>query len=135
MKPIVGTSIADKIFNAAIFRDYRPEGAAAIAATVALENAGTSLIQFRGDRFKRYMKYCSDKELDYRFPDTKIAYIFDDLNKNIDFDPSRIKNAETVEEAVLAFTGNYLRRTLSQRELITYVATAYEIQTLMVGLE
>lgn len=135
MKPIVGTSIADKIFNAAIFRDYRPEGAAAIAATVALENAGTSLIQFRGDRFKRYMKFCSDKELDYRFPDTKIAYIFDDLNKNIDFDPSRIKNAETVEEALLAFTGNYLRRTLTQRELITYVATAYEIQKLMVGLE
>ena len=64
MTEIFGTSTFDRLFNAAISRGYSPEAAAAIGATISLENAGADLITFKGERQKRYLKYYFTEELD-----------------------------------------------------------------------
>ncbi len=133
MTEIFGTSAFDRLFNAAISRGYSPEAAAAIGATISLENAGADLITFKGERQKRYLKYCEKNRIDYRFPDSKIEYIFVELSTNREYNASEIKYAQTVDAAVKSFNENYLGKTLNTTELLTLIGLGNELYKIFVS--
>ena len=135
MTEIFGTSTFDRLFNAAISRGYSPEAAAAIGATISLENAGADLIAFKGERQKRYLKYCEKNRIDYRFPDSKIEYIFVELSTNRAYKASEIKYAQTVDAAVKSFNENYLGKTLNITELLTLIGLGNELYKIFVSNE
>ena len=83
MITLLGTNITDKIYNTAISRQYTPEAAAAIAATISLEVSGITLISYRGDRYRKYADYSERKNSNPQLPDTQIAFIFDNLSSLI----------------------------------------------------
>jgi hypothetical protein len=129
---VIGTSITDKIFNTAVFRGYSPESAAAIAATISVEGAGAELIPFRGERYKRYSQYCEKNNLNVLNPDSKIAYIFDDLTN---YNASKIKYSRTVDEAITNFNEGYLGKTLNTTEFLTLAILANDLNKIFVGTE
>jgi len=129
MITLLGTSITDKIYNTAISRQYTPEAAAAIAATISLEVSGTTLIPYRGDRYRKYADYSKRKNSNSQLPDTQIAFIFDNLS---DYNVSRIKHAKTIDDAVRAFNEEYLKKTLDTTEFLTLTILANEINRLFV---
>jgi hypothetical protein len=129
MIQLLGTSITDKIYNTAISRQYTPEAAAAIAATISLEVSGTTLIPYRGDRYRKYADYCERKDSNPQLPDTQIAFIFDNLS---DYNTSKVKYAKTIDDAVRAFNEEYLKKALNTTEFLTLTILANEINRLFV---
>ena len=129
MITLLGTNITDKIYNTAISRQYTPEAAAAIAATISLEISGITLIPYRGDRYRKYADYSERKNSNPQLPDTQIAFIFDNLS---DYNASRIKHAKTIDDAVRAFNEEYLKKTLDTTEFLTLTILANEINRLFV---
>ncbi len=129
MITLLGTNITDKIYNTAISRQYTPEAAAAIAATISLEISGITLITYKGDRYRKYVDYSERKNSNPQFPDTQIAFIFDNLS---DYNVSRIKYAKTIDDAVRAFNEEYLKKTLDTTEFLTLTILANEINRLFV---
>tara|TARA_S200002703_G_C3634968_1_gene195003 strand:+ start:43 stop:450 length:408 start_codon:yes stop_codon:yes gene_type:complete len=133
MPEVNGTNITDKIFNTAISYGYSPEAAAAIAATIVIENAGTELIVFRGERQKRYLEFCEKNRISSVDPDSKILYFFDELSKNRDYKASEIKYAQTVDDAIKSFNENYLGKTLNANEFLSISGIGNEIYTIFVS--
>jgi hypothetical protein len=129
MIQLLGTSITDKIYNTAISRQYTPEAAAAIAATISLEVSGTTLIPYKGDRYRKYADYCERKDSNPQLPDTQIAFIFDNLS---DYNTSKVKYAKTIDDGVRAFNEEYLKKTLNTTEFLTLTILANEINRLFV---
>lgn len=129
MIQLLGTSITDKIYNTAISRQYTPEAAAAIAATISLEVSGTTLIPYKGDRYRKYADYCERKDSNPQLPDTQIAFIFDNLS---DYNTSKVKYAKTIDDAVRAFNEEYLKKALNTTEFLTLTILANEINRLFV---
>ena len=133
MSQVVGTSIADKVVNTAIAYGYSPEAAVAIIATIAFEGAGTELIKLRGERLKQYMAFCEKNNLNHMMPDSKIAFLFYDFPKNKNYNASRLKFSQTVDEAVLAFNEDYLLKTLDKVQFLSIVSLGNEIHRVIVG--
>lgn len=133
MVEVRGTSVADKIYNTAISYGYTPEAAAAIVATISIENAGAELIKFKGERFERYNLYCENEGVNPNLPDSKIAYIFYDLPRNKNYSASRIKYSSTIDEAVRTFNQDYLNKTLTSTQFITLTILANDINKIFVS--
>ena len=133
MAVIFGTSTIDRLFNATISAGYSPEAAAAMAATISYEGVGAELIKFKGERQKRYLAFCDKKEIDSRYPDSKIEYFFEELPSNRDYKASELKYSQTVDAAIKTFNEDYLGKTLTQTQFLTLVGLANEIYTIFVS--
>ena len=133
MITIFGTSIIDRLFNASISAGYSAEAAAAMAATISYEGVGADLITFKGERQKRYLGFCTKNKINYRLPDSKIRYFFEELPSNRNYKASELKYSQTVDAAVKTFNTNYLGKTLSATQLLTVVGLANEIYTIFVS--
>jgi hypothetical protein len=133
MAEILGTSVTDKIFNTAIARGYTPESAAAIAATIILEGVGAELIRFKGDRFKRYAEFCDRNKLNLQLPDSKIAYIFYEMPRGVEYNAAKIRYAQTVDVAIKAFNENYLGKSLTTAQLLQLTILANDLIKIFVS--
>ena len=133
MVEVVGTSIADKIYNTAIGYGYTPESAAAIIATISLENAGAELIRFKGQRFKQYNKFCERQGINPTIPDSKIAYLFYDFPRSKNYFASKMKYAQTIDDAIRAFNEEYLGKSLNTTQFLTLAILANDINKIFVS--
>lgn len=133
MPEVIGTSVADKIYNTAISYGYSPEAAAAIIATISLENAGAELIRFKGLRLENYNKYCENEGVNPNLPDSKIAYLFYDFPRNKNYFASKIKYAKTIDDAIRFFNEEYLGKSLNTSQFLTLAILANDINKIFVS--
>lgn len=115
---IVGTTITEKILNIVVLKNYPIEVGCAIAATIEQESVGGEVLPLRGERYKRYARFCEISETFINSPDSKLAFIFHDLVRDRNYQANRLLTARTLEEAIIEFNEGYLNKKLSEDDII-----------------
>ena len=128
MKKIVLIGAGSAVFGLGTINDIF-QSDSLVGSTIVLHDINEAALKKITEAAEKFRE---KNNLNVLNPDSKIAYIFDDLTN---YNASKMKYSRTVDEAITNFNEGYLAKTLNTTEFLTLVILANDLNKIFVGTE